>query len=221
MRDIAAHVPYVAVYIMVNSKRYGGGGIYNLYCTFTADNQWHEYLFLHEFGHSFAGLADEYYTSDVAYNEFYPNGIEPVEPNITALLNPPDIKWEKFISPGIEIPTRWEKNAYDSMDYEWQNQRRKLNDAITELKRNKSSNTEVSNAEEEYNRKDKVHSEEVDKFLKSSKYWEKVGVFEGAGYSSKGLYRPMLDCIMFSKGKKPFCRVCEEAIITVIKQYSK
>ena len=221
MRDIAAHVPYDAIYIMVNSKRYGGGGIYNLYCTFTADNQWHEYLFLHEFGHSFAGLADEYYTSDVAYNEFYPNGIEPVEPNITALLNPPNIKWEKFISLGIEIPTLWEKSAYDSMDYEWQSQRKKLNDAITELKRNKSSITEISNAEDEYNRKDKAHAEELDKFLKSSKFSGKVGAFEGAGYSSKGLYRPMLDCIMFSKGKKPFCRVCEEAIITIIKQYSK
>jgi hypothetical protein len=65
MRDIAAHVPYDAIYIMVNSKRYGGGGIYNLYCT-TADNQWHEYLFPMNLS-IFAGLADEYYTSDVAY----------------------------------------------------------------------------------------------------------------------------------------------------------
>ncbi|MEI7811697.1 MAG: M64 family metallopeptidase [Ignavibacteria bacterium] len=59
MRDLAAHVPYDAIYIMVNHNRYGGGGIYNLFCTFTSDNQWHEYLFLHESGHSFAGLADE------------------------------------------------------------------------------------------------------------------------------------------------------------------
>jgi hypothetical protein len=57
--------------------------------------------------------------------------------------------------------------------------------------------------------------------VKSSKYWEKVGAFEGAGYSSKGLYRPMLDCIMFSKGRKPFCKICEDAIVAVIKHYSQ
>ncbi len=59
MRDLAAYVPYDAIYIMINHSRYGGGGIYNLFCTFTVENQWFKYLFLHEFGHSFAGLADE------------------------------------------------------------------------------------------------------------------------------------------------------------------
>ena len=63
LRDLAAHVPYDAIYVMVNHHRYGGGGIYNWSCTFTTDNQFDEYLFTHEFGHSFAGLADEYYTS--------------------------------------------------------------------------------------------------------------------------------------------------------------
>ncbi len=109
MRDLAAHVPYDALYIMVNHNRYGGGGIYNLFCTFTTDNQWHKYLFLHEFGHSFSGLADEYYTSDVAYNDFYPKGIEPVEPNITALLNNDHIKWHELVTEDTEIPTPWEK----------------------------------------------------------------------------------------------------------------
>ncbi|MGE5235659.1 MAG: M64 family metallopeptidase, partial [Acidobacteriota bacterium] len=65
IRDLAAHVPYDAILIMVNSPRYGGGGIYNLYCTFTSDNQWTPYVLVHEFGHAFAGLADEYYTSSV------------------------------------------------------------------------------------------------------------------------------------------------------------
>ena len=88
LRDVASNVPYDAIVILVNHSRYGGGGIYNLYCTLAADNQWFEYLFLHEFGHSFAGLADEYYTSDVAYNEFYKIDVEPVEPNLTALINP-------------------------------------------------------------------------------------------------------------------------------------
>jgi hypothetical protein len=87
LRDIAAHVPYDSLFIMINHKRYGGGGIYNLYCTFTVDNQWYEYLFLHEFGHSFAGLADEYYTSSVAYNEFYPRGVEPPHCLTLRILN--------------------------------------------------------------------------------------------------------------------------------------
>ncbi len=79
LRDIAGSVPYDTLVVMVNHDRYGGGGIYNAYCTFTAHGEWAEYLLLHEFGHSFAGLADEYYTSDVAYSDFYPPGTEPAE----------------------------------------------------------------------------------------------------------------------------------------------
>jgi len=221
MRDMAAHVPYDAIYIMVNHKRYGGGGIYNFFCTFISDNQWSSYIFLHEFGHSFAGLADEYYTSDVAYSDFYPQGVEPVEPNITALLNPPKVKWENLITPGIQIPTPWEKAGYDSVDLKWQSERRELNNKIAELKKKKAPQEQIKKVEEEYNQKDKEHADWVDNYLSKSKYAGKVGAFEGAGYASKGLYRPMLDCIMFSKGAKPFCKVCEEAIIKVIKFYSE
>ena len=138
VRDLAAHVPYDAIYIMVNHARYGGGGIYNFFCTFTTDNQFRDYLFLHEFGHSFSGLADEYYTSDVQYNDFYPVGLEPLEPNITALSDPQNIKWKEFETPGIEIPSNWEKAKYDSMDYKWQAERRELNKKIAELKRERS-----------------------------------------------------------------------------------
>ena len=221
LRDIAANVPYDAIYIMVNSKRYGGGGIYNFFCTFTSGNQWSDYIFLHEFGHSFGGLADEYYTSSTTYNDFYPSGIEPVEPNITALLNAPDVKWRDLLSPGIEIPTPWEKSEYDSMDYKWQKERRELNNKIAELKKNNAPADDIERTENEYNLKDKLHAVEVDKFLERSKYRNKVGAFEGAGYSSKGLYRPMLDCIMFSKGDKPFCKVCEKAIEKVIEFYTE
>ena len=100
VRDLAAHVPYDAIYIMVNHARYGGGGIYNFFCTFTTDNQFRDYLFLHEFGHSFSGLADEYYTSDVQYNDFYPVGLEPLEPNVTALTDPANIKWKDLLTLG-------------------------------------------------------------------------------------------------------------------------
>jgi len=221
MRDLAAHVPYDAIYIMCNSPRYGGGGIYNFYCTFVSDNQFSSYIFLHEFGHSFGGLADEYYTSDVAYNEFYPQGQEPVEPNITRLLDKNNLKWKNLVTPGIEIPTPWEKENYDKMDYAWQKERREMNKHIAELKRNKAPQKEINAAQNEYNIKDKSHSDEVDKYLMNSKYWNKVGAFEGAGYSAKGMYRSMLDCLMFSKGTKPFCKVCEEHIGKVIKHFAE
>lgn len=221
MRDLAANVPYDAIYIMVNHKRYGGGGIYNLYCTFTTDNQWHEYLFLHEFGHSFSGLADEYYTSDVAYNEFYPHGIEPVEPNITALLDKDKLKWKEMVTPGIDIPSHWEKEYYDSTDLKWQAERREQNTRIAELKRNGADKKVVAEAENQYNQKDREHNKVINGIIEKSKYYNKVGAFEGAGYASKGLYRPMLDCIMFSKGTKPFCKVCESAIKKVIEHYTE
>jgi len=221
LRDLAAHVPYDALFIMVNHKRYGGGGIYNWCCTFTVDNQWHKYLFLHEFGHSFAGLADEYYTSDVAYDDFFKRTIEPVEPNITALLDTTNLKWKKWISPGIDIPTYWEKKEYDEMDYKWQDERRALNIKVAELKRNRAPKQEILDAEEDYRLKDKQHAGERDLLLQKTINYRKIGAFEGAGYSPKGLYRPMIDCIMFSQGDKPFCRVCEEAILKVINYYSE
>lgn len=221
LRDLAAHVPYDAIYIMINHSRYGGGGIYNLYCTFTTGNQFKDYLFLHEFGHSFAGLADEYYTSDVQYNDFYPLGIEPLEPNITALINHKDVKWKEFLSSGIEIPTPWEKAAYDSMDFKWQAERRQLNNKIADLKRRKALIEVIRSAENEYAEKDKEHSRKVDEYLQNSRYFGKVGVFEGAGYVANGMYRPMLDCIMFSKGEKPFCKICEAHIVDIIEQYGE
>ena len=221
LRDIAANVPYDALYIMVNHERYGGGGIYNFYCTFTSDNIWKDYVFLHEFGHSFAGLADEYYTSSTAYNDFYPKGTEPVERNITALLEPAKLKWKEFGSSGTEIPTPWEKADYDSMDYKWQKERSELNDLIAKLKKESAPESEIEKVQMEYDLKDKLHADEVDKYLASSKYKGVVGAFEGAGYSSQGLYRPMLDCIMFSKGEKPFCKICNDAIIKMVASYTE
>ncbi|MFQ6109977.1 MAG: M64 family metallopeptidase [Candidatus Aminicenantales bacterium] len=221
LRDIAAHVPYDALLIMVNHKRYGGGGIYNFYCVFTVDNQWSNYILIHELGHSFAGLADEYYTSSVAYNEFYPRGIEPVEPNITALIDPKDLKWKELLSPGVEIPTPWEKEEFDRMDRAYQEVRRTINDRIARLKRQRASQKEIDKWEKESERLSREHAEKVDAFLSRSQSRGIVGAFEGAGYSARGLYRPMLDCIMFTKGKKPYCKVCREAVIRMIRYLSE
>jgi hypothetical protein len=221
LQDIAAHVPSDALFIMINQKRYGGGGIYNFFCVFTVDSQWCEYVFLHEFGHSFSGLADEYYTSSVAYNEFYPRGMEPTEPNITALLDPKNLKWKKLVTPSIEIPTPWEKEDFDKMDLGYQKIRRKINQEIARMKRGRAPKEVIEKLEKEAEQLSREHAKEMDEYLRKSKFWAKVGAFEGAGYSTQGLFRPMIDCLMFTKGTKPLCKVCEQAVVRVIKHYSE
>ncbi|MCK5004508.1 MAG: peptidase M64 [Candidatus Aminicenantes bacterium] len=219
LRDITSAAPCDAVLIMVNSSRYGGGGIYNSFCTFTIDNEQAAYLILHEFGHSFSGLADEYYSSSVAYNEFYPRGTEPVEPNITALLKPGKIKWSDHVSDGTKLPTDWNKNEFDRMNAKFGKTRKKLNLKIEELTRSGAPEKEIKKAKRAIEllmlRKEKENS---NFFGKTGKLGV-VGAFEGAGYSSEGLYRPMQDCIMFTIGKKPYCKVCEQAVEKMIRKY--
>jgi len=220
-RDVAGRVPYDAVMIMVNSPRYGGGGIYNLYCTFTSDDQWRQYLCLHEFGHSFTGLADEYYTSAVAYNEFYPAGIEPLEPNITALLDPKNVKWKELVTEKTAVPTLWEKAAYEAMEMVYQKKRQETNEKIAALKRASAPKAEIDALVAHSNEMSRLNGLEVNAFFKKSRFQGRVGAFEGAGYAAKGLYRPMLDCIMFSRGLRPHCRVCAAAIERTIRYYSE
>ena len=104
LRDLASAAPYDRLLVMVNSSRYGGGGIHDCFAVFTSDNEYSGYVMVHEFGHAFAGLGDEYYTSEVAYNEFYPAGIEPYEPNISALIPGGRPKWAAQMTPGVPVP---------------------------------------------------------------------------------------------------------------------
>jgi hypothetical protein len=159
VRDYAAVVPYDNIIVLINSERYGGGGMYNYYSGTTSDHPLTPQVFPHEFGHGFAGLGDEYYTSDVAYEEFYPFDVEPWEPNLTTLVNF-ESKWKDMIEEGIPLPTP---------------------------------------ATEEYR--------------------DKVGLFEGGGYSAKGIYRPQVDCRMKSNEAESFCKVCEEALRQMIEFY--
>jgi hypothetical protein len=221
MRDIAAHVPYDAILIMVNHARYGGGGIYNLYCTFTTDNQWRDYLLMHEFGHSFSGLADEYYTSAVAYNEFYPPGVEPLEANITALLDAGNLKWKELVSKKTAVPTLWEKAAFEEMEKTYQKKRQEMNEKIAALKRGNAAKGEIEALQAKSEEMSRQNGLEVNAFFRNSRFQGKVGAFEGAGYAAKGLYRPMLDCLMFSRGLRPLCKVCEQAVINTIRYYSE
>ena len=106
LREAAAAAPYEFIEIVVNDRKYGGGGIHNLYATVAADNASTPYVFVHEFGHHFAALADEYYTSDVAYDAIAARP-EPWEPNVTA--NPQSPKWKDIIESGTPLPTPWAK----------------------------------------------------------------------------------------------------------------
>ena len=202
LRDVAAQAPYDAVLIMVNSKRYGGGGIYNDYTIFTSDGSWNEYVFLHEFGHAFAGLADEYYTRDVSYEEFFPQGIEPVEPNITALLNPAQLKWKDLVTPGLPIPTPWGQETYDSLTT--------LRDSLS---RSGSTDRELM----------KALNTRIQHFFVDHPLRGKIGAFEGAGYVPKGLYRPTVNSLMnqFNEQEKTLYRVNEQAITRVIRYYTE
>ncbi|MDR2233856.1 MAG: IgA Peptidase M64 [Tannerella sp.] len=154
IRDAVWDVPCDAIFILVNSPVYGGGGMYNFYAIGTADNERTIHVFVHEFGHSFAGLADEYFNADVAYDNFYNLETEPWEPNITTLVNF-ESKWKDMLPADTPIPTPVDANEP-----------------------------------------------------------RKLGVFEGGGYVSKGIYRPMNHCTM--RSNPPFCPVCQHAIVRMI-----
>lgn len=104
VRDLAANAPYDQIYILVNSPKYGGGAIYNYYSVSVNSNLYAAKIFVHELGHGFAGLGDEYYNSEVAYSEFYSLDVEPWEPNLTTLVDF-DNKWKNLIPKKVPVPT--------------------------------------------------------------------------------------------------------------------
>lgn len=104
IHSLAACVPHDAIVVLVNSSTYGGGSICLDYCVTTTDFPTSPMVFVHEFGHGMSYLADEY-IGNVSYNDIYPEGIEPVEPNITRELDPSKIKWREFLTAGVPIPT--------------------------------------------------------------------------------------------------------------------
>lgn len=204
-RKIASFAPYDFVEILVNNQTYGGGGIFNLYSTVAADSLWSPYVFVHEFGHHFAALADEYYTSSVAYAPATTR-IEPWEPNVTALLDPANLKWKDLVTQGTPLPTPWEKEAFEKYSLDIQKRRRQI----------RSENR----PEQEMDALFREELEHEGRLFAAEKYAGKVGAFEGANYEAKGYYRPQVDCIMFTRSNA-FCVVCRRAIERVIDLYSK
>ena len=160
MYDVAEDVPFDAIVLICNSEKYGGGGIYNFYATVCNGAPDADFVIVHEMGHSIGGLADEYYTSETSVNDFYPAGIEPMEPNVTTLVDF-EKKWKNMLDPKTPVPTP---------------------------------------ATKEYN--------------------DMLGVYEGAGYVAKGVYRPWQNCTMKEIIYNNFCPVCTKVLIDMFNYYS-
>jgi hypothetical protein len=205
-RDIASNAPYEVVEILTNTSTYGGGGIFGLYATVAADSAWAPYIFVHEFGHHLAGLADEYYTSDVAYLPATER-VEPWEPNVTALLEPANLKWKDLVTSGTALPTPWPKDEYERDTKARQEKRR-------EIRKQNRPESEM----------DALFRSEMARdtaLLNAAPHGGVIGAFEGANYEAKGYYRPKSDCIMFTRDRVPFCAVCRRAIEMVMDVYSR
>ena len=204
MRRIASSAPYDFIEILTNTEVYGGGGIYGLFSTAAANSEWAAYLFVHEFGHHFAGLADEYYTSSVAY-EAPEVIIEPYEPNVTALLDPDNLKWQHHVLPNTPLPTRWPKAEFEKHSLAYQKIRREMREADV--------------PEAEMNKLFDDNQVFVETLFDQSGQKGVVGAFEGGNYQAEGYYRPEQNCLMFTR-TTDFCVVCKEAIEKVIDEYS-
>ena len=160
MHDLLAGTPYEHIIVLVNTEKYGGGGILNSYNLSMTHHRMFKPVVVHEFGHSFAGLGDEYaYESEAI--PMYPHDVEPWEPNLTTLKDFGS-KWKDMVSTDTPVPTPSTK-AYEG----------------------------------------------------------KIGAYEGAGYSMKGVYRPMHDCRMRTNENPEFCPVCQRAIQRLIDFYTR
>lgn len=161
IHNALAGIPYEHIIILANTAQYGGGGIYNSYTLTTTRHPSFAPVVVHEFGHSFGGLADEYFYDEDLMSGIYSPMIEPWEQNITTLIDF-EVKWNDMLKKGTPIPTL---------------------------------------------------PTEQDKYP--------VGVYEGGGYSVKGVYRPAFDCRMRTNDYPEFCPVCQRALKRLIDFYTK
>jgi len=204
LRDIAQHAPYEFIEILVNNETYGGGGVYGQFSTAAAGNEWANYLFVHEFGHHFAGLADEYYTSPVAYATGGAR-MEPWEPNATALRDPANLKWKRHVKAGTPLPTPWPKAEYEEASRAYQKKRAALRSA--------------NRPESEMNALFREDLKTTEALFANKPHRHDVGAFEGANYEASGYYRPAMQCLMFDRSEA-FCPVCSDGVSEIIDLYA-
>lgn len=203
-RDIASFAPYEYVLVLTNTETYGGGGIFGLYGTVAADNRNAPYIFVHEFGHHFAGLADEYYTSDPIYQPSATR-IEPWELNVTA--DPQSPKWKALLSPGVPLPTPWKKADFEAHSHAIQKERKAI----------RAANRPEADMDALFERQKTFET----KLLGEDVHSRHIGSFEGANYEATGYFRSQTDCIMFTRDPVPFCAACQAAIGKVIDLYTR
>jgi hypothetical protein len=184
LRDVASSAPYDFLEILVNEKQYGGGGIFNDQATSSVDSGFSEYVFVHEFGHHFAGLGDEYYTSDVAY-ETGGTGIRAVGAEHHASGR---IRSGWASSPGTPLPTPWQKEEFEKRSA---STRPSAASCASRMSGVADGRALPPRAEYERSSSDRRRTRES-------------GAFEG-GIRGEGLYRPEVDCIMF-RGRGGFLR---------------
>lgn len=202
IREIASYAPYEFLGIVMNEKAYGNGGIFGQYASVSIDYPTAVSVFVHEFGHHFAGLGDEYYfNANVAYAPVE-HKVEPWEPNITALLDPAELKWRDVVEPGTPIPTPWPKSEYEN-SIEAQSKAAHM--------RGKLPASEMSALMRDLRKK-------TEEALSSGPYANKIGAFEGANYETKGYYRSQQRCIMISG--PTFCAACRQALERVVDMYT-
>jgi hypothetical protein len=204
LREVASRAPYEAIVILANGQTYGGGGIFNAFSTVAVDSSWADYLFVHEFGHHFAALADEYYTSPVAYGPTE-HVVEPWEPNVTALLQRDQLKWRHLVARSTPVPTTWPKAEFEAFQRDIQARRKQIR-----AERRPEADMDALFREEQ------AHASRL---FARERYRGAVGAFQGANYDAQAYYRPQLDCIMFTRNDVPFCRVCEAALERIIDSY--
>ncbi len=161
IHEVLAGIPYEHIIVLANSTVYGGGGIYNAFTLTSSHHSFFEPVVVHEFGHSFGGLADEYFYENDATTDTYDLKTEPWEQNVTTLVNFSE-KWEDMLAKGTPVPTP----AAEQKDY-------------------------------------------------------KIGVFEGAAYSAKGIYKSATDCRMRTNTAEAFCPVCQRALERLIRFYTE
>jgi len=204
LRDAAAHVPYEFVVVVANAETYGGGGVFNLYSTVAARSAWSEYLFVHEFGHHFAGLADEYFTADPLY-AVDPARPEPWERNVTTRPEAP--KWRARVDPKVPLPTPWDRAGHEARARGYQETRRRLR--------------AEGRPEQEMDALFITQRSAEEAALGGEPYAHAVGAFEGADYNPSGYYRPEVDCVMFGRNRVPFCGVCRAALEEIVDLYAR
>lgn len=176
--DLLSGVPFEHIMVLVNSDTYGGGGIYNQILYATSDHPTFREVFVHEFGHSYGGLGDEYAYDDMD-TEWYPADTEPWEPNLTTLVDFSS-KWADLMPSGQPIPTPLDPAVPNFRECRGDEAKLRLLNACTQV----------------------------------------VGVFEGAGYQSKGCYRPAQECRMKINEVQDFCPVCARAIRRITDFYT-